>query len=307
MLISRRMNREWLPYLLLVLLAFVWGSSFILMQTALFDDNRQPVLSVYQVGSLRILVSGIVLLPFALRSVKKVPSAAWKWLFLVGFLGSTIPAFLFPAAQLKLPSNIAGMLNSLTPVFTMIVGFLVFRVAVRRNQVLGILVGLVGAIVVIAFSKQGGDFTFASVGPALLIVVATVLYAFSVNIMRHRLVEIPSVAVASLALTMLAIPCGVVFFMTDPMTVLETNPAASKSFLAVVVLSVFSTAIATIVFNRLIQLTSAMFGSSVTYIIPVFAAMWGFFFNEAFSQAVIVGAAIILVGVYLINRKPASV
>lgn len=301
------MNREWLPYLLLVLLAFVWGSSFILMQTALFDDNKEPVLSAYQVGSLRILVSGIVLFPFALRSYKKVPASAWKWLFLVGFLGSTIPAFLFPTAQLKLPSNIAGMLNSLTPVFTMIVGFLVFRVTVRRNQVVGILVGLLGAIVVIAFSKQGGAFTLASVGPALLIVLATIFYAFSVNIMRHRLVGIPSVAVASLALTMVAIPCGVLFFMTDPLTVLETNPAASKSFLAVVVLSVFSTAIATILFNRLIQLTNAMFASSVTYIMPVFAAMWGFFFHETFSQAVIFGAAIILVGVYLINRKPISV
>lgn len=301
------MNREWLPYVLLVLLALVWGSSFILMQTALYDSDKQPVLTIYQVGSLRILVAGIVLLPFAIRSFKKVPRTAWKWLFLVGFLGSTIPAFLFPAAQLRLPSNIAGMLNSLTPVFTMIVGFLVFRVTVRRNQVLGILVGLSGAIVVIAFSKTGGVLTLASVGPALLIVLATILYAFSVNIMRHRLVEVPSVAVASLALTMVAVPCGVVFFLTDPMSTLQTNPAATKSFLAVVVLSLFSTAMATILFNRLIQLTNAMFASSVTYIMPVFAAMWGYFFNETFSQAVILGAAIILAGVYLINRKPISV
>jgi drug/metabolite transporter (DMT)-like permease len=277
------------------------------MHKALFDGAHKRVLSIYQVGSLRILISGVALTPIVIRRWKEVPPEAWKWMVAVGLFGSTIPAFLFPAAQQYLPSNVAGILNSLTPVFTMILGFFVFKALVNRSQVAGILIGLLGAGWVIYVTKPGGTLTTDAILPALFIVLATMMYAVSVNVMRYRLIGIPPLLITSGALSMMAIPSGIIFWLTNPGEVVDTNPHAWNSFAAVLILSLFSTAIATVLFNRLIQMTNALFASSVTYIMPVFAALWGLVLGESVPWTVVIGAAIILTGVYLINRKPISV
>jgi drug/metabolite transporter (DMT)-like permease len=287
-------------FLFLLLLAFVWGSSFILMKRALFTADGSLLFSPYHVGAMRIFFAGVILAPFALRRLLKLPLSAIPWLLAVGILGNTIPAFLFSTAQLRLPSSMAGMLNALTPLFTLIVATLLFKKRYQRIQLIGLLVGFIGAIGLIRLRSDGGETHLPS---ALMIVAATIMYAFSVNIIRNKLSQVSPIVIAAGALGMMAIPCGIYLAFSDVFLISASRPDAATGLLATAVLGMVGTASALIIFNRIIQETSALFASSVTYVIPVFAAMWGYFDGERLSIWHLVMALIILSGVYLVNSS----
>lgn len=287
-------------YLRLLLLAFIWGSSFILMKLALFDAQGAPLFSSTQVAAMRILFAGLTLLPFARRALRTVQRKHLIWLLIVGICGNLIPAFLFTKAQTELDSSIAGMLNSLVPVFTLIIGMVFFSTRVRWAQILGLIIGLCGAIGLISLKDSSGDLLL---GPSLLVVIATVCYAISVNVIRHKLHELRPLTIAATALASMAVPCFIYLLTGDVMEVAQENPASGQGLLAVLALSVIGTAAALVMFNKLVQQTSAIFASSTTYVIPVFAAFWGWVDQESLSWMHLVFAFIILTGVYLINRK----
>lgn len=287
-------------YLRLLLLAFIWGSSFILMKLALFDAQGAPLFSSTQVAAMRILFAGLTLLPFARRALRTVQRKHLIWLLIVGVCGNLIPAFLFTKAQTQLDSSIAGMLNSLVPVFTLIIGMVFFNTRVRWVQVLGLVIGLCGAIGLISLENSSGDVLMV---PSLLVVMATLCYAISVNVIRNKLHELRPLTIAATALASMAIPCFIYLCTGDVLVVAHENPSAGQGLLAVLTLSVIGTAAALVIFNKLVQQTSAIFASSTTYVIPVFAAFWGWVDHEALSWMHLVFASIILTGVYLINRK----
>ncbi|WP_313270363.1 DMT family transporter [Epilithonimonas vandammei] len=128
------MNTEKLKWILLIGLSVIWGSSFILIKKSLEHFNP------YEVGALRVLISGLVLMPYAVSKIKQFPRKHMKWLIIAAVSGNFIPMFLFPIAETQITSSIAGIINSMMPIFVIIVGSLVWKFSTTRKQLLGVLV-----------------------------------------------------------------------------------------------------------------------------------------------------------------------
>lgn len=281
-------------YLLLFFLAFIWGSSFILMKRGM------KVYSHDEVAALRIAISFLFLLPFLFKYIHKVKKDRWKYLTIVGVFGSGIPAFLFTLAETSITSSLAGMLNSLTPFFTLILGVVIFKVPAVKGKFLGVFIGLIGALGLII--SNGVDFNNTPIFYALLVVIATLCYALSVNTIKKYLGEINSIAITALSFLTIGIPCIIYLFFTDFYQTTTTNPEALKALAYVAVLAVIGTALSIIIFNQLIKYTSAVFASTVTYLIPIFAIFWGVIDGEEINFIQIVSIFIILVGIYFVNK-----
>ena len=284
-------------YLLLAVLAVVWGSSFILMKRGL--ETYTP----FQVGAIRISVAFLCMLPFLIFRVKNIPKDRWKYLAAVGILGNGIPAVLFPLAETQLSSALAGMLNSLTPLFTFIVGISLFKMRFTQNRLAGLIIGLIGAGLLVA-GKQSGH-AESNVVFASLIILATIFYGFSVNIMRNKLAGLDAVTITAGALLCSGVPMLICLFSTDFMHRIVTISGAPKSFIYVLILGAMGTAFSTILFVRLVKISGALLAASVTYLIPIVAVGWGFIDGESLSAIHIVALAAILMGVYLINKTAA--
>ncbi len=289
---------EWLKWALLLVLALVWGSSFILMKRGLFHEGK-PVLDPWQMASARLAIAWLALSPLLFFHA---PLLRKHWLPLVGtgVLGNGIPAFLFAAAQTHIDSALSGMLNSLTPLFTLMVGVIFFGHRLRWIHVIGILVGLVGAAGLIVWKKSDGLPPWNIY--ALLPVIATALYGCSANIVKRHLHMLPAAATACLALTFVG-PLGLMgTFATDLPTTLETDPNAWHSLGFVALLAIFGSAISLVLWNALLKRTSAVWASSVTYLMPVVAIGWGVLDGESLTAGQFGMIALVLCGVWLVNR-----
>ena len=296
----------WMIWGVLILLAFIWGSSFILMKIALFDSSGAPVYSAMNVAALRITIAALALLPIAISQFKNVDREKWGWILGVGTFGNLLPAYLFTSAQTELPSAIAGMLNSLTPLFTMMIAVLLFKTSISRNQLIGLVIGFIGASLIIS---DGGNLANVFTGETAIsisgcgkVALATLFYGLSVNILRNKLLEVRATTIAAIALAMVMPFAFFALIGSDVPTILLENPSGLKSMFAVVVLAVIGTAAALAIFNALIKSTDALTASSVTYIIPLFAAMWGFVDGEELTVWHIIGGMVILLGVALVKR-----
>jgi drug/metabolite transporter (DMT)-like permease len=281
-------------YLLLFFLAFIWGSSFILMKRGM------KVYSHDEVAALRIVISFLFLLPFLFKYIHKVKKDRWKYLAIVGVFGSGIPAFLFTLAETEITSSLAGMLNSLTPFFTLILGVVIFKVPAVKGKFLGVFIGLIGAFGLVI--SNGFDIENTPFVYALLVVIATLCYALSVNTIKKYLSEINSIAITALSFLIIGIPAIIYLFFTDFVATTQTNPEATTALGYVAILAVIGTALSIIIFNQLIKYTSAVFASTVTYLIPIFAIFWGVIDGEEINFIQIVSIFIILVGIYFVNK-----
>jgi len=284
-------------YTILFLLALIWGSSFILMKIGLrsFSSN--------QAAAIRILLASLVLLPLALKNLRHLKRKDIPGLLVAGFIGSFIPAFLFTKAQTRVDSSIAGMLNSLTPIFTLFVGMLFFRTKSGWRQVLGLLLGLSGAIWLISL---GEGLSFRKINTyALFIVLATLFYGISANTIKATLTHLSGIQITSLSFMILWVPALAFLLSTDLQPVFQ-NSNWPVHFAALAVLGIIGTAMAMILMNSLIRYTPAIFTTSVTYIIPIFAIGWGILDGEKITLLHVACMALILAGVYLINLKKTS-
>lgn len=281
-------------WLYLVLLALIWGSSFILIKRGLV--GLQPEM----VGSLRIVAASLFLLPFAIHRLPRVKKPDWKFLASVGFLGSLIPSFLFAIAQTRIDSAITGVLNALTPIFTVLVGLIIYKQRQPNNISLGIAIGFVGAVI-LSLAGAAGSISFN--GFALFVVLATVCYGLNLNLIKQHLQNLQALTVTSVSL-LIAGPLAVVHLLvfTDFLPLVTSDPVAQKSAAYIALLGVMGTAIALIIFNKLVQITEPVFASSVTYIIPIVAVVWGVIDQETLQWLHYVGMATILLGVYITNR-----
>ena len=283
-------------YILIALLAVIWGSSFILMKRALL------VYTPYQVGSLRLFTALLFMLPFIIKHFGIIEKPKIKYLIATGFLGNGIPSILFPLAQTRISSGLAGMINTLTPIFTLIVGMLIFGMKVGRQRLIGLFIGLFGAILLIFFNT-GGIALDSTNAYALFVVLATVCYAFSVNILRYKLTKMDALRISGFAIFFTGIPMGIYAFSTDFIPRTIQTEGAAFSLLCIIALGVFSTALSTIFFNQLIKLSGALSAASVTYLIPIVAVIWGFLDHEQLGVFHFIGMASILFGVYVVNRQ----
>ena len=289
-------NPRFTSVFLLIVLALIWGTSFILMKRGLL------VFSPDEVGALRVTAACVVLLPFAFSNLKALPTTQYWKPFLSGMLGIFIPAFLFATAQTRMESSIAGVLNSLTPIFTLIVGVIVFQQKFKPIAAVGLLLSLVGTILLI-MARSGGQLGGVNYY-ALLILVACICYGCNVNFLKFQLSGLGSMTITSLALLFIG-PLAMLylFAFTDFVTNLQEVPGAWAACGYIVLLGIMSTSVATLLFTKLIKISSPIFASSVTYIIPIVAVMWGVFDGEHLYAGHYAGMATIIGGVYLANRK----
>jgi len=282
-------------WITLALLAITWGSSFILMKKGLEYFSPQ------EVAAYRISVATLVLLPFSLPNLS-VLSKNWRPLLIAGLFGNGIPAFLFAIAQTEIPSSLSGILNSLTSLFTLAIGIIFFRVAFLRFQILGVIAALIGALGLIGFGSLTEFGTYAKYSS--LVVIASACYGIAVNIIKYYLHDIKPAQITSLSFLLIGPPVAIYLFSTtDFITSSTTKPDALWGVFYLSILGIVGTAIAVIIFNRLIKETTAVFASSVTYLIPVVALTWGVFDGEQISLEQVAYMAIILVGIFLINSS----
>ena len=295
------------PALVLLLLGFVWGSSFILMKIGLFARDGSTLLPPVELAALRVTIAGATLLPVSLRHAGRITRERWRWIAGVGIIGSFIPALLFAMAQVKLPSAMAGMLNALSPLWTLIIGFVAFGTAVQPRQIVGILVGFLGTVWLIlaqaGTATPGETLRGEVLTPALMLVVATVCYGVSVNITREKLRGIPAPAIAACSLGLVALPALVIVLTNGTPGLITVHPDGMRALLAVGALAAIGTAGALVLFNQLIAWTNAVVAASVTYIIPIFAALWGWWDGEVLTYQQLLAGVTILLGVW-ITKKP---
>lgn len=281
-------------FTILLVLAFIWGSSFILMKIGLKS------FSPGQAGALRILFASMVLLPISIGQLKNLKQKDLKSLLIAGFIGSFFPAFLFMKAETQINSSLAGMLNSLTPVFTLLVGMLFHQTVFRWMQGLGLSLGLAGATGLIL---AGNGFKLGTVNSyAFYIVLATCFYAISINQIKAKLSHLNGIQVTSLSFLFIG-PVALIYLLSTDFTPMLANPSWPVHLLALAALGIIGTALAMLLMNNLIRHSSAVAASSVTYIIPVFAILWGILDGEKVTLLHLACMGLILSGVYLISRK----
>lgn len=284
-----------LSWLILIILMLTWGSSFILIKKGL------TVFSSMQIGALRIGIAFLVLLPFAFSRLKKISRRQWKILSLIS-IGNTAPAFLFPLAQRSLDSATAGVLNSLTPLFTLIIGLLFFQLKVKWFNVVGVLIGLIGAIGLISISG-GASFSF-NIGYAAYIIIATILYALNANLIKSFLKQLDSFSITIFIFFIFGLPALIyLFFGTSFIEQLNNDPRVWEGLAYISTLAIFGTAIALVLFNYLIKINTVIFASSVTYLIPIVAFAWGILDGERFGLSYVLWIMLILFGIFMVNAK----
>jgi len=289
----KNLNIKWF-YLLL--LSIIWGSSFILIKKSLIGLNP------YQLGALRTIFTGIILLTFGFKKLKSIPKNKWKWIGLSALLGSFLPAFLFAIAETEIDSAVASILNSLVPLNTILIGLAIFKIGTNKRQVIGVIIGFIGTTILIlngADINPNQNYLFAG-----FVIAASVMYAANVNIIKRYLQDVKPLAIATGNYIFIMIPAIVVLIFADFFNQ-ETlhNPNLSEAILYLIILSVFGTAMAKVVFNKLVQLSTPIFASSVAYIMPLVAVIWGLLDGEMFSIIQGFAAILILFGVYLANKN----
>ena len=286
-------NKKWLY---LAILSLVWGSSYILIKKTLIG------LSPLQLGSLRIIFTTIILLAIGFPSLKKIPKNKWKWIFLTGYIGSFFPSFLFAFAQTEIDSGVAAILNSLTPLATLLIGLGFFKFIIDSKQIVGVIIGLIGSFLLIyEGSTINPDQNLLLVA---FIIVASICYATSVNILKAHLQEVPAISIALGNFLCILPPALIILFSSGFLSInISESPEVQNSLFYILILAIFGSAFAKVLFNRFIQIASPVFASSVTYTLPIVAIMWGFLDGESINNRQLLATAVILVGVYLANRK----
>ena len=287
----RQNNKQWWY---LFILSLIWGSSFILMKKALLG------LTPVQVGAFRILITTVVLLLVGFKSLYKIEKRHWYYLFLSGFLGTFFPVFLFAYAVEHIDSSITSILNSLTPLNTLIFGAMVFGIGFSRRQAVGVIIGLIGTLLLImegANLNPNQNYFYSS-----FVLIASVGYAFNVNIIKKYLQDLNALSIAVGNFVFLIIPTLLVLWFTDFFKTFEINTTTTTALGYLTILAVFGTALSKILYNKLVQISTPIFSSSVTYLIPIVAIFWGLLDGEKISLLQFASGLLIIAGVYLANR-----
>jgi drug/metabolite transporter (DMT)-like permease len=293
-------NSKWL---ILLILAVVWGSSFILMKKGL-DGG----MNAYQLGAYRILFTSAFLLLIAGKELVNIKKKKIKYVILAGLLGNFFPIFLFSLAQTEISSSISSTLNSFTPLNTLIIGSLFFGLTFKRKQILGLLIGIVGCLILVYAGASGNpskNYWFA-----LLVIIATWCYAANINMVKKYLFDVSPLTITVGNFAFLLAPALLILFYNgfDFQTIHQVTDGLGYTdtihpLIYVAILGIVGTGLANIYFYRLIQMSSPIFASNVTYLIPIVATIWSMIFNEGVTLLQVLGTIIILFGVYITNRK----
>ncbi len=284
-----------LKWNLLIILAIVWGSSFILMKLGLKGVNA------IQMGSLRIFFASLSVVIFGFNHWVKIPLYKWKYLALTACFGTFFPVYLFAFALNEIDSSISAILNSLTPLNTLVLGSFFFGLSYQRRQLIGVIIGFIGSFILIFFGSKlhpEQNYLFT-----ILIVIATICYATNVNLIKKYVSDLHPITITVGNFTVLLIPSLIILYFSNYFNI-ATEPQVKTATIYIAVLGIVGTAMANILFYKLIQISSPIFASSVTYLIPVVATIIGiYFYKESLSFHQFIGAVVVLIGVYFSSRK----
>lgn len=289
------MNNSKKKWFYLILLSFIWGSSFILIKKGLVGFSSM------QLGGLRIVLASLFLFLFGMKSLKSLSLKDWKWITIAGFLSSFFPPFFFALAQTQIDSSITSILNSIAPLGTTLVGIWLFGLAITKRQILGVVIGLLGTMALILVSMElRPEQNYAY---AVFVILSALGYAFNINIIKKHLAHLTPLAVTTASFGVVILPAIIMLGYAGIFTVDFKQPDIQKALWYTLVLALLGTAIANIFFNRLIRISSPVFAASVTYTIPLVAIFWGILDGEEINFYQIIGGLIILFGVWLVNKK----
>lgn len=316
------MKFKWLPLFLIILLGCIWGSSFILIKRGLM------VFTPIQVAGLRLFLAGIFLSPWVYRYsfgskstkidpnskqvIKLIQRKDYFYLFLTGLLGNAIPAFLFSTAGKLIPSGLSGILNAFTPMFTLVIGILLFKNKLTKNGIWGVAAGIVGAIFLLGPSLLGQKGMAINLSGATMALCAAMLYGYNINLIKTKLASIPPMAKTAYPFFFMGILYGIVLWKTDAIGQYQQAnhissgnlmPDNQFALLCLILLGVVGSALSMMLFNYLIEHTTALVASSNTFVIPIIAVAWGLFDQESIHWNMILGLFLSLIGVYLVMKK----
>lgn len=285
-------NKKWY---LLIFLGCVWGSSFLLMKLGLKGVNS------IQMGSLRILFAAAFLIVVGFKQISKIPLHKWKYIALTSMFGTFLPVYLFAIALSKIDGSISSILNSLTPLNTLVVGILLFKMDVQRRQIFGVIIGFVGCVLLVLFGD--GENTTENYYYALLVVLASIFYGINVNLIKKYLSDLKPLTISTGNFIVILFPALLVLYFSDFFEI-ANEPKVITSLGYIAILGIVGTGLSNILFFKLIQLSSPVFASSVTYLIPVVAILLGYFvMNETLNFVQAIGASVVLLGVYFSSKK----
>ena len=296
------MTKKSLAWVYLLLLGIIWGVSFILMKRGMHAMDGTNLFSSSQVAALRMVISGLVLLPITLLNLKQLKQKKDLIFFAcVGYFGNFFPAFLFTYAETGLSSGLTGVMNSLTPIFTILIGFMVFKHTISKFQLTGLIIAVVGVIFLIL---GGENVSFSgNLSQIIAVAAATLCYAISVNVIKYKLSEYKAIEIASIAFGTTLIPSAIITYFSGAIDFLQHEPKAWEGLGFICILSVVGTVIALFYFNKLIAISSTIFASSVTYIIPIVALFFGLSDGESIHYLQVLAMFVILGGVFMVNRN----
>ena len=281
----------------LVILSLIWGSSYILIKKGL--TGLTPI----QLGSLRVIVTTIIIAPIGYQKIKHIPRQKMKWVALSAFVGSFFPAYLFAFAETEISSSITAVMVSLTPLFTLLISVFVFGEELLKKQVFGVLIGFTGIIVLINNELFSSSFNILYI---MFIVLAAFCYAVNANVLKYKLSNIPALGIVFMSFLFMFIPAFIILCFSDfPFSDFTSDPLIIESIIYIVILAVFGTAIAKVLYIKLLAISTPVFSVSTTYLMPVVAIFWGLLDGEEFKLTQFTGTAIILLGVYLVTKKKA--
>ena len=282
----------------LVILSLIWGSSYILIKKGL--TGLTPI----QLGSLRVIVTTIIIAPIGYQKIKHIPKQKMKWVALSAFVGSFFPAYLFAFAETEISSSITAVMVSLTPLFTLLISVFVFGEELLKKQVFGVLIGFTGIIVLINNELFSSSFNILYI---MFIVLAAFCYAVNANVLKYKLSNIPALGIVFMSFLFMFIPAFIILCFSDfPFSDFASDPLIIESIIYIIILALFGTAIAKVLYIKLLAISTPVFSVSTTYLMPVVAIFWGLLDGEEFKLTQFTGTAIILLGVYLVTKKKAS-
>ena len=280
----------------LIALSLIWGSSYILIKKGLVG------LTPLQLGSIRITLTTIILCAVGWKQVVTIPKKAWKWIAVTGFFGTFFPNYLFAFAETEIDSAVAAVLNGMTPLFTLLLGVLFFSAQLRWKQTLGVFVGFLGTLVLLfrEFNFQSGTGSLYGI----LVIGAAFCYAVNVNVIKYKLQGISAMAIAIGNFLVILLPALAVLSVSNfPFEGVLSDPKITTSMGYIFILAVLGTALAKVMFNKLVAISSPVFSISITYLLPVVAIGWGMLDGEVFTILQWLGCLFILLGVYLVTEK----
>ena len=283
----------------LIILSVIWGSSYILIKKGL--TGLTPV----QLGSLRVIITTLLIAPIGYNKIKHIPKNKMKWVAISAFVGSFFPAYLFAFAETEISSSITAVMVSLTPLFTLLISVIIFGEELLKKQVVGVIIGFLGIIVLINNELLSSSFNILYV---MFIVLAAFCYAVNANLLKYKLPNIPALGIVFMSFLFMFIPAFIVLFFSDfPFSDFTSNPLILESIVYIVILALFGTAIAKVMYIKLLAISTPVFSVSTTYLIPVVGIFWGLLDGEEFTLTQFIGTSIILIGVYLVTKKKAPI